>query len=87
MKLKQTKKSCISQIFRVLCKWGIPLILVGAFSVSVAGEAKAASSWNPTLLVNTESFNVIDDGDGTTDIEVRFGETVDERIRWMINEN
>ncbi len=32
-----------------------------------------ASSWSPTLLVNTESFQTIDPGDGTTNIELRFG--------------
>lgn len=35
----------------------------------------AVSSWNPTLLVNTESFQEIDTGDGTTDLELRFGGT------------
>jgi len=43
-----------------------------------------ASSWDPTLLVNTESFSTIDDGDGTTNIEVRFGDTVDERVYWDV---
>ncbi|MDA1292631.1 MAG: hypothetical protein O3A81_02530 [bacterium] len=34
-----------------------------------------ASSWNPTLLVNTEAFTTIDDGDGSSNIEMRFGGT------------
>ncbi|TSC79612.1 MAG: hypothetical protein G01um101425_543 [Candidatus Peregrinibacteria bacterium Gr01-1014_25] len=34
----------------------------------------AASSWDPTLLVNTESFQTIDSGDGTSDRELRFGD-------------
>ncbi len=34
-----------------------------------------ASSWDPTLIVNTESFATIDDGNGTTDIELRFGDS------------
>lgn len=38
-------------------------------------STSAVSSWNPTLLVNTESFQMIDSGDGTTDIELRFGGT------------
>lgn len=37
--------------------------------------AHAVSSWSPTLLVNTESFQTIDSGDGSTDIELRFGTT------------
>ncbi|MFA5273844.1 MAG: hypothetical protein WC353_06870 [Candidatus Peribacter sp.] len=40
----------------------------------------AASIWNPTLLVNTESFNTIDDGDGTTNIELRFGDALRESV-------
>jgi len=43
-------------------------------------QAIAASSWNPTVLVNTESFSTIDDGDSTTDIELRFGETLGEKL-------
>ena len=42
--------------------------------------AIAASSWSPTLLVNTESFQSIDDGDGTTNIELRFGDGAIEKI-------
>lgn len=44
--------------------------------------ASAASSWKPTLLVNTESFQTIDEGDGTTNVEVRFGGTLNEIFRW-----
>lgn len=44
------------------------------------GTALAASSWNPTLLVNTESFQTVDEGDGTTSIEIRFGQSLNEKI-------
>jgi hypothetical protein len=47
-----------------------------------ASPAYAASSWNPGLLVNTESFQVIDEGDSTTDVELRFGGTLNEKIFW-----
>ncbi len=40
---------------------------------SLSPLASAAGSWAPTLLVNTESFQQIDGGDGSTDIELRFG--------------
>lgn len=40
---------------------------------SFAQSAGAQSSWNPTLLVNTESFQRIDRGDGTTNIDLQFG--------------
>ncbi len=47
----------------------VHILFLGAMPETVY----AVSSWNPTLLVNTESFQQIDAGDGTTDIELRFG--------------
>lgn len=41
-----------------------------------------ASSWNPTLLVNTEAFQIIEDSNSTADIKLRFGDTVAEEIYW-----
>jgi len=41
-----------------------------------------ASSWDPTLLVNTESFQTIDDSNTTGDIELRFGDVINERVYW-----
>ncbi|MBI5793571.1 hypothetical protein HZA87_00580 [Candidatus Uhrbacteria bacterium] len=40
----------------------------------------AASSWNPTQLVNTESFQTVDEGNSTTNIEFRFGQTLNEKL-------
>lgn len=54
--------------------------LAGAALWSVSFPALGASVWNPTLLVNTESFNTIDDGDGTTAIQMRFGDSLRETI-------
>jgi len=48
--------------------------------------AQATSIWNPTLLVNTESFNTIDEGDGTTDVELRFGSTGNQKLIYDISE-
>ncbi|MBP7114463.1 MAG: hypothetical protein KBA40_03350 [Candidatus Peribacteraceae bacterium] len=50
-------------------------LAVLALVIASVTTASAQSSWSPTLLVNTESFQTIDDGDGTTDIELRFGNT------------
>ncbi len=36
----------------------------------------AASSFNPTIFVNTEAFLVIDDDDTTADVVMRFGDTL-----------
>lgn len=47
------------------------------------GEVLAASSWNPTLLVNTEAFNVIDGTDAAAPtIDLRFGQTIAEKISY-----
>ena len=47
-------------------------------------QVAEASSWSPTLLVNTEAFQVIDDGDGSTNIELRFGDSANEILRWDV---
>lgn len=59
---------------------GIVVAVTAAFLILVPLPGAAASSWNPTLLVNTESFSTIDDGDGTTNIELRFGDTLSETV-------
>ncbi len=55
-------------------------------SIAAPQLASAASSWKPTLIVNTESFQTIDEGDGTTDVEIRFGGTLNEKITWNRSE-
>ncbi len=47
-------------------------------------HASAASAWNPTLLVNTESFQVIDRGDANTPIDLKFGDVLDARLFYDI---
>jgi predicted acyltransferase (DUF342 family) len=42
-------------------------------SAAVLPGIAFAATFNPTLLVNTESFLEIDDGDGTTNIQLFFG--------------
>lgn len=54
----------------------ILFIVLGIFP----GHLRAASSWNPTLLVNTEAFQTIDSGDGSSDVEFRFGDNLDRRL-------
>lgn len=39
-----------------------------------------ASSWNPALLVNTETFQTIDDSDTASDLYVRFGDSLNKRL-------
>ncbi len=55
--------------------------MLGVLLLASLGEsAIAASTWNPTLLVNTESFQIVDEGDGTTNIEIRFGQTLQQKL-------
>ncbi|MDD5623440.1 MAG: hypothetical protein PHI23_01880, partial [Candidatus Peribacteraceae bacterium] len=58
---------------------GSALLVLFLVTCSVT-QVEAVSSWSPTVLVNTESFSTIDDGDSTTDIELRFGSTLGEKL-------
>lgn len=49
--------------------------LVGVSLLFTATSVGAVSSLNPTLLVNTEAFFQIDSGDGSSNIEMQFGNT------------
>lgn len=42
----------------------------------------APSSWSPSLLVNTESFQVIDEGDSTTNIYIQFGQLINKTLTY-----
>jgi|GEM_PF-981318 len=59
--------------------------VVAIFSIVVTPTAALASSWSPTLLVNTEAFQSIDEGDGSSDIELRFG-TTGQELRWNVTD-
>jgi len=61
----------------------VGLLILG----TTVSHATAASSWNPTLLVNTESFSTIDDGDSTTNIELRFGDSLGEKLYYNRSES
>ena len=39
-----------------------------------------ASSWDPTLVVNTEAFQIIDDGDSATNVTMQFGDSLGETL-------
>jgi len=45
-------------------------------------QAGAASTWNPTLLVNTEAFQTIDDVDTGANVVLKFGETLQESLTY-----
>ena len=48
------------------------LCIEGTLSVQMVH----ASSWSPTLLVNTEAFQIIDDSNSTEDIVLQFGDDI-----------
>jgi hypothetical protein len=41
-----------------------------------------ASTWNPTKLVNTEAFQVIDDANTTANVVLRFGDTLNKNLTY-----
>ena len=58
-------------------------LVLWMFTISLlAPTSLIASAWNPTLLVNTEAFQIVHEGDSTTDAELRFGDTLNEKIYW-----
>ncbi len=46
--------------------------------------AEKAYAEDPGPIVNTESFQIIDDGDSTTDVELRFGDLTGEKLYWNV---
>lgn len=46
----------------------------------VVGNAAAAASLDPALLVNTQSHETIHDGNGVSNIELRFGQTLQQKL-------
>lgn len=60
-------------------------LVLGIFTTALLSPTPLiASSWNPTLLVNTEAFQVVHEGDSAagTNVELRFGDTLSEKIYW-----
>ncbi len=61
---------------------GIAATCLCLTAFSWGASAFAASSWSPSLLVNTEGFQVIDDDDTTADIVLRFGDTINKSLTY-----
>lgn len=66
------------------CRKWLATTLCATLSFGLLAETAHSSTWNPTLLVNTEAFQIIHEGDSAagTDIELRFGDTVAEKLYW-----
>src|SRR3989344_84694 len=70
-----------NQQIRIAATWLLAMMLVSSTAAGVFAPYRAiASTWKPTVFVNTEAFQIIDEGDSTTDVEVRFGDTLNERL-------
>jgi hypothetical protein len=54
--------------------------IAGAVLLALGGHALAASTFNPTAIVNTESFEVIDEGDSNSNVELRFGQNINQKL-------
>ncbi len=54
--------------------------LCPSLTVFAPETAHASSSWNPTLLVNTEAFQVIDDANSSSNLSIKFGSTVNKSL-------
>jgi len=60
-------------------------VFVAFLSAIVVPFNADSSSWDPTLLVNTESFNVIDEGDGASDVYIQFGDALAKTLSYDRN--
>lgn len=63
---------------------GIMIGLMAAFLCVCCASFKvsAESTWSPTLLVNTEAFQIIDESNASANLELRFGSTLNSKIAY-----
>lgn len=54
--------------------------MLSSMALLLVSSSAFASSWSPTLLVNTESSQVIDDLDGVSDVRLQFGDTLNKQL-------
>ncbi|MEK7137813.1 MAG: hypothetical protein AAB853_06055 [Patescibacteria group bacterium] len=71
---KQTKRRQSDNV----CRWIGSAAALALFAGGFPLQALSAT----TLLVNNESFDYVGEGDGTTPIELRFGEVLNEKLLW-----
>jgi len=60
----------------------ITLTIIAGGMIGSIPHILAASSWAPTLIVNTEAFQVIDDTDSGSDLYLQFGGTLNKRLTY-----
>src|SRR3989344_871314 len=55
---------------------------VGIFLILCDSPSAFASSWSPTVLVNTEAFQTIDHSDADSNLYIQFGQTINKNITY-----
>jgi hypothetical protein len=66
---------------------GVTVVALMLIATSWPPHLALSSSWNPGLLVNTETFHVIDDTDTASDLYVRFGDSLNKRLTFERSTN
>lgn len=61
-----------------------PSALVATIVMLQTAVGVYASSWDPTVRVNTESFSIIDDGDLSSNVFIQFGDVLAETLTFDI---
>ncbi|MDA1209103.1 MAG: hypothetical protein O2904_03685, partial [bacterium] len=93
--LKEGKSPSVKHYCPLCAIWNILrgrvlYTLLGVFLVNLAilifllPEGAGASSFDPAMLVHSESTLTIDDGTGTSDIALHFGDSINEIFKWDI---
>lgn len=67
-------------VFQNRHRWTTAFVFLCVIVLATAPSVEATSSWNPTLLVNTEAFQVIDDTNTTSNITIKFGSTLNKNL-------
>ena len=76
--MRRTNTHILARAKKVLSAWTVSCIVLTLVRgpSSMVETAEAASSFRPTIFVNTEAFLIIDDDDTTADVVMRFGDTL-----------
>jgi len=60
----------------------LPSLAAALYMLCVCLPVLAQSTWSPTLLVNTEAFQIIDESNASANLELRFGSTLNSKIAY-----
>ncbi|MDD5075123.1 MAG: hypothetical protein PHO54_04575, partial [Candidatus Peribacteraceae bacterium] len=63
-------------------RWSVSILGIGILMLPATAAATDKSSWNPTLLANTEAFQTIDDIDTASNVSLKFGETLNKNLTY-----